>query len=123
MANFKNLNPKEQEVYVNEAMNLLEDVGYAVQGLWHISDVAQKHVEITHDEAILILNEALSSERVMEEIHTEINKIVESTFGKEATDEGLDIHHTMYEDEIVRMKLEKADKTAIQKKQQEKNDK
>lgn len=97
--------PQEQETYVNEAMNLLEDVGYYVQNLWHISDIAEKHIGLSQDEALGILNEALTSDRIMEEINIEIDNLIES------------IHEVP--DEIVRMKMQNADKKSIQKKQQE----
>ena len=45
--------------------------------------------------------------------------VVNDLFSDEKTDEGLDISYQMYEDEIVRMKMEGKPKDEIQKKQQE----
>ena len=108
----KELTPQQQEVYVNEAMNLLEDVGYYIQNLWHVSDIAEKHSGLSQDEALGILNDALTSARIIEEINIEIDNLIDG-------------FHTYveYPDEIVRMKMQNADKKSIQKKQQGKNEK
>ena len=65
------------------------------------------------------MEEVLSHEGLTEEHFSIMAIVVNDLFSDEKTDEGLDISYQMYEDEIVRMKMEGKPKDEIQKKQQE----
>ena len=66
-----------------------------------------------------VLEEVLSHEGLTEEHFNIMDIVVNDLFSDEKTDTGLDIPYQMYEDEIVRMKMEGKPKDEIQKKQQE----
>ena len=74
---------------------------------------------LSDDECQKVLEEVLSHEGLTEEHFSIMDIVVNDLFSDEKTDEGLDISYQMYEDEIVRMKMEGKPKDEIQKKQQE----
>lgn len=55
----------------NITLQQIEDKGY-VPMLWHVDDVKNTY-NVTDDEAIMILEEVLDSERIMEEIFMAID--------------------------------------------------
>tara|TARA_B100000424_G_scaffold197042_1_gene154333 strand:- start:57 stop:404 length:348 start_codon:yes stop_codon:yes gene_type:complete len=113
----------DRKEFKQEAINLLEELGYGVTCLWHISDVKETYPYLSDDECLKVLEEVLSHEGLTEEHFRVMDEVVNDLFSVEKTDEGLDIPYQMYEDEIVRMKMEGESKEDIQKKQQEKDGK
>ena len=109
----------DRQQFKEEAIKLLEELGYGVTCLWHINDVKHSHPYLSDDECLKVLEEVLSHDGLTEEHYRVMDEVVNDLFSVEKTDEGLDIPYQMYEDEIVRMKLEGASKEEIQKKQQD----
>lgn len=112
------LNEKERAIR-DEAIKLLEKMGYASMGLWQVEDVQREHKFVSDDEAMQILEDVLCSDYITEQVFQQIDIAVNDMYSNEVTDEGLDIPHQMYKDEIVRMKMEGASKEEIQKRQQD----
>lgn len=61
----------EEEDKVTEARNFLESQGFYIQNLWHIQDV-QRKFECSEEEAMEILNDAVSGEWIIEQINERI---------------------------------------------------
>lgn len=59
-----------------DAMQFLADLGYYTDVLWNIEDVTD-HYKCTDEQAYAILNDALTSEYVMEQISDTIYLIAE----------------------------------------------
>ena len=76
----------DKETYVNEAMNMLEDVGYYIQNLWHVSDVQKNLSVLSDDEALGVLDEVLTSDEIFESIYDKMNRVIEEQFGEAGKD-------------------------------------
>jgi hypothetical protein len=84
--------------YRKEALKILELSGFSVDVLWHTDDVIKDYPWIDKEQALEILEKALSSERVVEEINTEIQNVISSEYPEknlsemilEAKKQGLD---------------------------------
>lgn len=57
---------------IKQAKAILKEAGYFVDNLWHIGDVKNNH-ECTDDEAYDILEQALTSDWITEQIFKEID--------------------------------------------------
>ncbi|MHA1288772.1 MAG: hypothetical protein ACTSPB_15365 [Candidatus Thorarchaeota archaeon] len=112
------LNEKQRAIR-DEAIKLLEEMGYASMGMWQVEDVQREHKFVSDDEAMQILEDVLCSDYITEMVFQQIDIAVKEMYSDEKTDAGLDIPYQMYEDEIVRMKMEGATKEEIQKRQQD----
>jgi muramoyltetrapeptide carboxypeptidase LdcA involved in peptidoglycan recycling len=62
---------------IQEAKKLLQDNGYQVANLWNIVDV-QDRFNCTDEEALKVLESALTNEATMEQIWFAINLIAEN---------------------------------------------
>ena len=56
-----------------EAKQVLRDAGYYVDNLWSIHDVDTEGVDMTDDEKYKILDEVLTSDRIIYEINESID--------------------------------------------------
>ncbi len=56
---------------VEEAKEVLENAGYYMWNLWHITDV-KRHADIDDTEAMHILDDALANDWIIEQINTTI---------------------------------------------------
>jgi hypothetical protein len=56
---------------ITEALDFLESQGFYIHNLWHIQDVQDKF-ECTPEEAMKVLDEAVSGELIMEDIQISI---------------------------------------------------
>lgn len=59
-------------IETNDAKAVLEHKGYFTRNLWHIDDVKAYDETLTDDECIEVLNDAMTSGRIMEEINEAI---------------------------------------------------
>jgi hypothetical protein len=57
---------------IEQAKAILREAGFFVDNLWHIDDVKNNH-ECTDDEAYDILEQALTSDWITEQIFSEID--------------------------------------------------
>lgn len=55
------------EVQTEQAKDILKNLGYAVDNLWHISEIKDQY-NCTDEEAFKVLNGALKNSAIMEEI-------------------------------------------------------
>jgi hypothetical protein len=62
---------------IKQAKQVLQDHGYYVDNLWHIDDVKSKSDNIDDDDLYSILDQALTSAWIMEQINTAISDLVE----------------------------------------------
>lgn len=62
---------------VKKAKEVLRQAGYFVDNLWHVDDVKLRFVVFDDEDAQDILNDALTNEWVMEQIHYSIGDIAE----------------------------------------------
>ena len=62
---------------IKQAKQVLQDHGYYVDNLWHIDDVKSKSDNIDDDDLYSILDQALTSDWIMEQINTTISDLVE----------------------------------------------
>jgi hypothetical protein len=67
----------ENKLTIESAKQLLKDYGYYVDNLWHIDDVKQKY-NMSDDEAYDILNEAMQSSYIMENIFEQIDYTIKN---------------------------------------------
>jgi hypothetical protein len=58
---------------VEEAKQVLRNAGYYVDNLWSIHDVDTEGIDMTDDERYDILNEVLTSPRIIQEINETID--------------------------------------------------
>jgi len=77
--------------YRKEALKILELSGFSVDVLWHTDDVIKDYPWLNKEQALEILEKALSSERVVEEINTEIQNVISSEYPEEKFDETLEL--------------------------------
>lgn len=77
--------------YRKEALKILELSGFSVDVLWHTDDVIKDYPWLDKEQALEILEKALSSERVVEEINTEIQNVISSEYPEEKFDETLEL--------------------------------
>jgi len=77
--------------YRKEALKILELSGFSVDVLWHTDDVIKDYSWLNKEQALEILEKALSSERVVEEINTEIQNVISSEYPEEKFDETLEL--------------------------------
>ena len=56
-----------------EAKQVLRNAGYYVDNLWSIHDVDTEGIDMTNDERYDILNEVLTSPRIIQEINETID--------------------------------------------------
>lgn len=61
---------------IEVAKAVLRDAGYQVYNLWHVNDVMDRY-ECDEEEAMDVLEEALTNEATMEQIHFAIREIAE----------------------------------------------
>ena len=61
----------EEEDKVTEALDFLESQGFYIQNLWHIQDV-QRKFDCSEEEAMEVLNDAVSGEWIIEQINERI---------------------------------------------------
>lgn len=66
------------EKEVNKARAVLRKAGYFTDNLWHIDDVKSKFEVFDNEDAQDILNDALTNEWVMEQIHISIDNIADA---------------------------------------------
>ncbi|MDB2399701.1 hypothetical protein N9W01_00385 [bacterium] len=62
---------------VEQAKRVLEDNGYFVDSLWHIEDVKSKSNGISDEDAMGVLEQALTNDWIMEQINVTIGDLVE----------------------------------------------
>jgi hypothetical protein len=62
---------------IEQAKQVLEDNGYFVDNLWHIEDVKSKSDNISNDDAMSVLEQALTNDWIMEQINVTIGDLVE----------------------------------------------
>jgi hypothetical protein len=67
----------ENKLTIESAKQLLKDYGYYVDNLWHIDDVKQNY-NMSDDEAYDILNEAMQSSYIMENIFEQIDYTIKN---------------------------------------------
>jgi hypothetical protein len=77
--------------YRKQALKILELSGFSVDVLWHTDDVIKDYPWLDKEQALEILEKALSSERVVEEINTEIQNVISSEYPEEKFDETLEL--------------------------------
>ena len=77
--------------YRKEALKILELSGFSVDVLWHTDDVIKDYPWLDKEQALEILEKALSSERVVEEINIEIQNVISSEYPEEKFDETLEL--------------------------------
>lgn len=61
---------------IEQAKKVLEDNGYFVDNLWHIEDVKSKSDSISDEDAMGVLEEALTNDWIMEQINVTIGDLV-----------------------------------------------
>lgn len=61
---------------IEVAKAVLREAGYQVYNLWHVNDVMGRY-ECEEEEAMDVLEEALTNEATMEQIHFAIREIAE----------------------------------------------
>lgn len=61
---------------VEEARKVLKEAGFFVDNLWHVDDVKHKF-NCTDEQAQSVLDNALTNEATMEQIHFSINEFGE----------------------------------------------
>lgn len=62
---------------IKQAKQVLEDNGYFVDNLWHIDDVKSKSDNISDEDAMNVLEEALTNHWIMEQINVTIDDLVD----------------------------------------------
>ena len=62
---------------IEQAKQVLEDNGYFVDNLWHIEDVRSKSDSISDEDAMGVLEQALTNDWIMEQINVTIGDLVE----------------------------------------------
>lgn len=62
---------------IEQAKQVLENNGYFVDNLWHIQDVKSKSSDISDEDAMGILESALTNDWIMEQINVAIGELVE----------------------------------------------
>jgi len=62
---------------IEEAKQVLENNGYFVDNLWHIQDVKSKSSGISDEDAMGVLEQALTNDWIMEQINVTIGDLVE----------------------------------------------
>jgi len=62
---------------IEEAKQVLEDNGYFVDNLWHIEDVRSKSNNISDEDAMGVLEQALTNDWIIEQINVTIGELVE----------------------------------------------
>tara|TARA_A200000159_G_C7060435_1_gene230123 strand:- start:171 stop:545 length:375 start_codon:yes stop_codon:yes gene_type:complete len=77
--------------YRKEALKILELSGFSVDVLWHTDDVIKDYPWLDKEQALEILEKALSSDRVVEEINIEIQNVISSEYPEEKFDETLEL--------------------------------
>ena len=63
------------EEQIQEARNLLREAGYFTDNLWHVDDVKFKFQIFDNEDAQDVLNDALTNEWIIEQIHISIDNI------------------------------------------------
>jgi hypothetical protein len=61
---------------IEQAKQVLEDNGYFVDNLWHIEDVRSKSDGISDEDAMGVLEQALTNDWIMEQINVTIGDLV-----------------------------------------------
>jgi hypothetical protein len=72
---------------ISEAKEVLRKAGYFVDNLWHVDDVKLRFAVFDNEDAQDVLNDALTNEWVMEQIHYSIGDIAEYKGFKSLEDE------------------------------------
>ena len=62
---------------IEQAKQVLEDNGYFVDNLWHIQDVRSKSDNISDEDAMGVLEQALTNDWITEQINATISDLVE----------------------------------------------
>ena len=62
---------------IEQAKQVLEDNGYFVDNLWHIQDVRSKTNSISDEDAMGVLEQALTNDWIVEQINVTISDLVE----------------------------------------------
>lgn len=62
---------------IEQAKQVLHDNGYYVDNLWHIEDVKSKSNNISDEDAMGVLESALTNDWIMEQINVTIGDLVE----------------------------------------------
>lgn len=57
---------------VDEAREVLRKAGYFVDNLWHVNDVKDNYVVLDNEDAQEVLDDALTNEWIIEQIHLTI---------------------------------------------------
>lgn len=61
----------------NTCVEILEEMGYCVNTLWHIEDVKQNYPNLSDEDARKVLEDSLSNGRIINEVFETIDIIVE----------------------------------------------
>ena len=67
----------ENELTIESARQFLKDKGFYTDNLWHIDDVQQNY-DVSDDEAYDILNEAMQSNYIIENIFGQIDYTIKN---------------------------------------------
>ena len=68
---------------INKAKEVLRKAGYFVDNLWHVDDVKLRFAVFDDEDAQGILNQALTNDWIMEQIHYGIGEAAEDEGFKE----------------------------------------
>jgi hypothetical protein len=60
---------------IDEAREVLRKAGYFVDNLWHINDVKDAYFVLDNEDAQEVLDDALTNEWIVEQIHLTISDI------------------------------------------------
>lgn len=60
---------------INEAREVLRKAGYFVDNLWHVNDVKDAFFVLDNEDAQEVLDDALTNEWIIEQIHLTISDI------------------------------------------------
>ena len=60
---------------VDEAREVLRKAGYFVDNLWHVNDVKDNYVVLDNEDAQEVLDDALTNEWIIEQIHLTISDV------------------------------------------------
>lgn len=63
---------------VDEAREVLRKAGYFVDNLWHVNDVKDNYVVLDNEDAQEVLDDALTNEWIIEQIHLTISDVAMS---------------------------------------------
>ena len=63
---------------VDEAREVLRKAGYFVDNLWHVNDVKDNYDVLDNEDAQEVLDDALTNEWIIEQIHLTISDVAMS---------------------------------------------